>query len=215
MDYLTVAFAKGRLGEQSTELFNKIGIGHCLDLDSRKLVFIDEENKIKFMLLKNSDVVTYVDNGVADIGIVGKDMLKESLSDVYQLYNLNFGYCNMSIAGMKGAKLNMNKSILKVATKFTNSTKEYFESKGQKIEIIKLNGSVELAPVLGLSDVIVDLVETGNTLKANGLEVFEEMYEINPLVIANRIGYKFKMEQIDDIIKKIKNLEEAEDVEGN
>lgn len=209
MDYLTVAFAKGRLGEQSAELFNKIGIGHCLDLKSRKLVFIDEENKIKFMLLKNSDVVTYVDNGVADIGIVGKDMLKESRSDVYQLHNLPFGYCNMSIAGMKGAEVDRNKSILKVATKFTNSAKEYFEERGQKIEIIKLNGSVELAPVLGLSDVIVDIVETGNTLRANGLEVMEEMYEINPLVIANRIGYKFKMKQIDEIIENIKNLEEA------
>lgn len=209
MDYLTVAFAKGRLGEQSAELFNKIGIGHCLDLESRKLVFIDEENKIKFMLLKNSDVVTYVDNGVADIGIVGKDMLKESRSDVYQLYNLPFGYCNMSIAGMKGEEVDRNKSILRVATKFTNSAKEYFESRGQKIEIIKLNGSVELAPVLGLSDVIVDIVETGNTLRANGLEVMEEMFEINPLVIANRIGYKFKMQQIDEIIEKIRNLEEA------
>jgi ATP phosphoribosyltransferase len=209
MDYLTVAFAKGRLGEQSTELFNKIGIGHCLDLDSRKLVFIDEENKIKFMLLKNSDVVTYVDNGVADIGIVGKDMLQESRSDVYQLYNLNFGYCNMSIAGMKGAEVDKNKSRLRVATKFVNSAKDYFEAKGQKIEIIKLNGSVELAPVLGLSDVIVDIVETGNTLRANGLEVYEEMYSINPLLIANRIGYKFKMNQVDEIIGKIKNLEEA------
>ncbi|SHJ16956.1 ATP phosphoribosyltransferase [Dethiosulfatibacter aminovorans DSM 17477] len=209
MDYLTVAFAKGRLGEQSAELFNKIGIGHCLDLKSRKLVFIDEENKIKFMLLKNSDVVTYVDNGVADIGIVGMDMLKESRSDVYQLYNLPFGYCNMSIAGMKGAEVDRNKSILRVATKFTNSAKEYFESRGQKIEIIKLNGSVELAPVLGLSDVIVDIVETGNTLRANGLEVMEEMFEINPLIIANRIGYKFKMKQIDGIIEKIRNLEEA------
>jgi ATP phosphoribosyltransferase len=207
VDYLTVAFAKGRLGEQSAELFNQIGIGGSLDMNSRKLVFTDEENKIKFMLLKNADVVTYVDNGVADIGIVGMDMVMESRSKVFQLYNLNFGYCKMCIAGKKGENVYKNNSILKVATKFDNSAKAYFDLKGQKIEIIKLNGSVELAPVLGLSDVIVDLVETGNTLKANGLEVLEDMYHINPVIIANRIGYKFKMKQIDEIIKKIEVLE--------
>jgi ATP phosphoribosyltransferase len=207
VDYLTVAFAKGRLGEQSAELFNQIGIGSCLDMKSRKLVFTDEVNRIKFMLLKNSDVVTYVENGVADIGIVGKDMLMESRAKVFQLYNLSFGYCKLCIAGKKGADVYKNNAILRVATKFDRSAKDYFEAKGQKIEIIKLNGSVELAPVLGLSDVIVDLVETGNTLKANGLEVLEDMYEINPLIIANRIGYKFKMKQIDDIIKNIERLE--------
>lgn len=161
------------------------------------------------MLLKNSDVVTYVSNGVADIGIVGKDMVKESQSEVYQLYNLDFGHCKMCIAGEKGKKLYQNNSVLKVATKFSNSSKEYFESKGQKIELIKLNGSVELAPILGLSDVIVDIVETGNTLRANGLEILEDMYDIHPQIIANRIGYKFKMEQIDEIINKISEWEKA------
>jgi ATP phosphoribosyltransferase len=214
MDYLTVALAKGRLGEQSAELFEKIGIGKSLDLNSRKLVFEDEENKIKFMLLKNSDVVTYVDNGVADIGIVGKDMVKESLSKVFQLHNLNFGHCKMCIAGEKGKTVYRNNAILRVATKFTNSAKAYFDAKGQRIQIITLNGSVELAPKLGLADVIVDIVETGNTLKANGLEVLEEMYNINPVIIANRIGYKFKMSQIDKIIAKIEELERNQDVKN-
>ncbi len=189
MDKLRVAIPKGRIGEDTAELFNKIGIGKSIDMKSRKLVFNDYENNIEFVLLKNADVITYVENGVADIGIVGKDMIIESKKDIYELHNLKFGYCNMCIAGKEDKEIYNSDSVLKVATKFTNSTKEYFENKGQDISIIKLNGSVELAPVLGLTDVIVDIVETGSTLKANGLKVLEKMYPINSMLICNKKSY--------------------------
>ncbi len=214
MDYLTIALAKGRLGQQSAELFKEIGLGETLDLKSRQLVFIDTANQLKFMLLKNSDVVTYVDNGVADIGIVGRDMVEENQTKVYQLHPLQFGHCKMCIAGKKGERVYKNNTVLRVATKFTASAKKFFDSKEQVIKIIKLNGSVELAPQLGLSDVIVDIVETGNTLKANGLEVLETMYEIYPMLIANRIAYKFKMAEIDGLINRIKMQEENSNVKN-
>ncbi|MDW7669044.1 MAG: ATP phosphoribosyltransferase [Bacillota bacterium] len=207
MDKLRVAIPKGRIGEDTAELFNKIGIGKSIDMKSRKLVFNDYENNIEFVLLKNADVITYVENGVADIGIVGKDMIIESKKDIYELHNLKFGYCNMCIAGKEDKEIYNSDSVLKVATKFTNSTKEYFENKGQDISIIKLNGSVELAPVLGLTDVIVDIVETGSTLKANGLKVLEKMYPINSMLICNKISYRFKYEKINRIIKDIIEIE--------
>ena len=207
MDRLRIAIPKGRIGEDTVELFNKIGIGKSIDMKSRKLVFNDYENNIEFVLLKNADVITYVENGVADIGIVGKDMIIESKKDVYELHNLKFGYCQMCIAGKEDKEIYNSESVLKVATKFTNSAKEYFENKGQEISIIKLNGSVELAPVLGLTDVIVDIVETGSTLKANGLKVLEKMYPINSMLICNKISYRFKYEKINRIIKEIIEME--------
>jgi len=192
MDTLRVALPKGRIGDDSVELFKKINIGRDINTKSRKLVFKDDKNNIEFVLLKNADVITYVENGVADIGIVGKDMIIESRKDVYELHNLKFGYCTMCIAGKENKQIYNRDSVLKVATKFINSTKEYFSKKGQEISIIKLNGSVELAPVLGLTDVIVDIVETGSTLKANGLEVLEKMSPINSMIICNKISYRFK-----------------------
>ncbi len=207
MDKLRIAIPKGRIGEDTVELFKKIKIGRSIDMKSRKLVFNDYENNIEFVLLKNADVITYVENGVADIGIVGKDMIIESKKDVYELHNLKFGYCQMCIAGKEDKEIYNSDSVLKVATKFTKSTKEYFENKGQEISIIKLNGSVELAPVLGLTDVIVDIVETGSTLKANGLKVLEKMYPVNSMLICNKISYRFKYEKINKIIKNIIEVE--------
>lgn len=208
MEKLTVALAKGRLAEKSSEIFKVMGIGDSIDMKSRKLVFEDEDNNISFMLLKNSDVITYVENGVADIGIVGKDMIMESEADIFEIYSLGLGKCKMSIAGIKGQELFRNDMILRIATKFPKISRKYFEKRGQKIELIKLNGSVELAPIVGLSDVIVDLVETGNTLKANGLEILEDMHEINAKIIANKISYKFNRKRIKGILNNIEKIEE-------
>ncbi|MBP1926326.1 ATP phosphoribosyltransferase [Sedimentibacter acidaminivorans] len=208
---LTVAIPKGRLGNQTIDMFKSAGIGETIDEDSRKLIFEDKKNDIVFMLLKNSDVITYVENGVADIGISGKDMVMEKNADIYELYKMNIGRCKMSVAGIKGKRIFKDDTILNVATKFPEIAKKYFSVKGQKIKIIKLNGSIELAPILGLSDVIVDLVETGNTLKANGLEIFDDMYDINAMIISNKISYKFKREKIKETIEIIRAEDEKND----
>lgn len=205
---LTIAIPKGRLGSQAIEMLKAAGIGESIDEKSRKLVFYDEQRNLRFMLLKNSDIITYVENGVADIGISGKDMIMENSADIYELYKMNIGKCKISVAGIKGKKIFKDDTIIKVATKFPETAKKYFNSKGQKIKIIKLNGSIELAPILGLSDVIVDIVETGNTLKANGLEVFEDMYPITAMVISNKISYKFKRKEIKEIIELIRKEDE-------
>ena len=200
---LTIAIPKGRLGTQTIEIFKAAGIGSTIDEKSRKLVFNNENKDIDFILLKNSDVITYVENGIADIGISGKDMIMESSGDFYELYKMNIGKCKIAVAGIKGRKIFRDDTILKVATKFPETAKRFFSSRGQKIKIIKLNGSIELAPILGLSDVIVDIVETGHTLKANGLEVIEDMYDISAMVIANKISYKFKRKEIKEIVELI------------
>lgn len=201
---LTIAIPKGRLGTQAIEMLKAAGIGKSIDEKSRKLVFNDEKGNINFLLLKNSDVITYVENGIADMGISGKDMIMEKKADIYELYEMNIGKCKMSVSGIKGRKVFKDDTIIKVATKFPEIAKKYFDSRGQKIKIIKLNGSIELAPILGLSDVIVDIVETGNTLRANGLEVFEDMYSINAMIISNKISYKFKRKEIKEIIELIR-----------
>lgn len=206
---LTIAIPKGRLGTQAIEMLKSAGVGESIDEKSRKLVFMDENRNINFILLKNSDVITYVENGIADVGISGKDMIMENSADIYELYKMNIGRCKMSVAGIKGKKVFKDDTIIKVATKFPETAKKYFNGKGQKIKIIKLNGSIELAPILGLSDVIVDIVETGNTLKANGLEVFEDMYSISAMIISNKISYKFKRREIKEIIELIRK----EDIE--
>lgn len=153
-------------------------------------------------------MVTYVEKGVTDLGIVGKDTILESDTNVYEVFDLGFGKCKFSIAGIKGEKIYKKDDILKVATKYPEIAKKYFKERQQKIEIIKLNGSVELAPLVGLSDVIVDLVETGNTLKANGLEVIEDMFNISARLISNRVSYRFKFDRIQNIIKSLnENME--------
>lgn len=207
-DYLVIALPKGRIGKSAVSIFSKLGLTECIDLDSRKLVFQDDVKKIKYMLLKNSDITTYVEKGTADVGIVGKDLIVENEPNVYELYNFNLGICKMSIAGIKDQDIYDSESVLKVGTKYTNCARKYFEKKGQNIELTKLNGSVELAPLMGLSHVIVDIVETGNTLRANGLEVLEEMFDINAMMIANKINYKFKRERITKIVNDLEEMGE-------
>lgn len=208
MDYITIALSKGRIGKQADNLFKKIGLGNCIDLDSRKLIFKDDINKINYIYVKPSDVLTYVEKGVTDLGIVGKDTILESDTNVYEIFDLGFGKCKFSIAGIKGEKIYKKEDVLKVATKYPEIAKKYFKERQQKIEIIKLNGSVELAPLVGLSDVIVDLVETGNTLKANGLEIIEDMFNISARVISNRVSYRFKFDRIQNIINLLnENME--------
>jgi len=173
--FINIALPKGRLGEKVYNLLEKIGYGCPAVLEnSRKLVFEDEKNRVRYFWVKPSDVAIYVETGVADVGVVGKDILLEQNPDVYELLDLGFGKCRMAVAGKKGEKLPLDKTV-KVATKFPNIAKKYFTSKSREIDIIKLNGSIELAPILGMSDVIVDIVETGSTLKENDLEVYEDI----------------------------------------
>ena len=204
MDNIVIAIAKGRIEKDVYRRLKILNMEDCIETDSRKLIFTDEENKITYIHVKPSDVVTYVEKGVADLGIVGKDTILENENDdeVYELLDLGFGKCKFSVAGIKGKNNYSKEEILKVATKYTHIAKKYFKSRGQNIEIIKLNGSVELAPIVGLSDVIVDLVETGNTLKVNGLEIVEDMCNISSRIIANRVSYKFNKEKIENIVEK-------------
>lgn len=204
MDNIVIAIAKGRIEKDVYGRLKILNMEDCIETDSRKLIFTDEENKITYIHVKPSDVVTYVEKGVADLGIVGKDTILENENDdeVYELLDLGFGKCKFSVAGIKGKNNYSKEEILKVATKYPHIAKKYFKSRGQNIEIIKLNGSVELAPIVGLSDVIVDLVETGNTLKANGLEIVEDMCNISSRIIANRVSYKFNKEKIENIVEK-------------
>lgn len=204
--YLTIALPKGRLGDEAIEKFNRIGYGQSILSDSRKLIFIDEEKKLKYMLVKPSDVITYVENGVADLGIIGSDTLIEEKKPLFELMPLNFGFCKFAIAGKKGEIIHQREDVLRIATKYPNVTRAYFKQKNQTIDIIKLNGSVELAPLVGLSDVIVDIVETGKTLKANGLEILETMMDVSARLIANPVSYRFKLSRITDIIEKLKKV---------
>lgn len=199
---ISVALPKGRLGSKVFDIFAKIGYD-CDEMrsDSRQLVFTSEENGISYFLVKPSDVSIYVEHGAADIGIVGKDILLEYEPDVYELLDLGIGKCRMCVAGMNGFK-NDPDVTLRVATKFVNIAKNYFKSINRNIEIIKLNGSIELAPILDLSDVIVDIVETGTTLKENNLVVINEFLPISARLIANKASYKFKTDEINRIITK-------------
>lgn len=199
---ISVALPKGRLGSKVFDIFAKIGYD-CDEMrsNSRQLVFTSEENGISYFLVKPSDVSIYVEHGAADIGIVGKDVLLEYEPDVYELLDLGIGKCRMCVAGMNGFK-NDPDVTLRVATKFVNIAKNYFKSINRNIEIIKLNGSIELAPILDLSDVIVDIVETGTTLKENNLVVINEFLPISARLIANKASYKFKTDEINRIITK-------------
>lgn len=206
-EYITVALAKGRLAELSIEIFEKIGFD-CSEMKSksRKLVFTDEANKMKFVLVKASDVPTYVEYGAADIGIVGKDTLLEYGKNLYEILDLGFGKCKMAVAGRADMKDKLvGRNIMRVASKYTNIARDYFHNvKGQTVDIIKLNGSVELGPLVGLSEVIVDIVETGSTLRENGLEVLEEICDISARLVVNRVSLKLHQSRINDIITKMK-----------
>ena len=200
---INIALPKGRLGEKVYGLLERLGYG-CPSLleNSRKLVFEDEQNNVRYFWVKPSDVAIYVETGVADVGVVGKDILLEQNPDVYELIDLGFGKCRMAVAGKKGEFLPLDKTI-KVATKFPNIAKKHFASKSREIDIIKLNGSIELAPILGMSDVIVDIVETGSTLRENDLEVYEDIVNISARFIANKTSFRFKTEEIELMKSKI------------
>ncbi len=206
MEYITVALAKGRLGEYAAGIFGKAGYDiSCLEDKGRKLIFTDEVGKIKYILVKASDVPCYVEYGAADIGIVGKDTILEEGRSLYEVLNLNFGKCRMCVCGPKSAKekLESRVSSLKVATKYPNIARKYFrEVKNTSPDIIKLNGSIELAPIVGLSDVIVDIVESGKTLEENGLGVLEEVCSLSARLIVNKVSMKMK----HAILPMIENL---------
>lgn len=193
---INIALPKGRLGEKVYSIFEQIGY-ECPSIheNNRKLTFENEEKGVRYFWVKPSDVAIYVEHGVADIGVAGKDILLEYTPDVYELVDLGIGKCRMAVAGKRGF-FDDNDKTLRVATKFPNIAKSYYESKSREIDIIKLNGSIELAPILGLSDVIVDIVETGKTLYENDLEPFETIVPISARLISNKVSYKFKNESI-------------------
>jgi len=215
MRYLTIALSKGRLTDYAIEMFEAIGID-CSELkcSSRKLIMSDEKNKIKFFLVKPADVPTYVEYGAADMGIVGKDTLLEEGRNLYEVLNLGFAACRMVLAGPAelAGKLDSLKDK-RVATKYPRIAREYFEHKRREsIEVIKLNGSVELAPLVGLAEVIVDIVESGRTLRENGLVVLDEIAEISARLIVNRVSMKMESERINKIISSLrKQLEKGVD----
>ena len=206
---LNVALPKGRLGEKVYGMFEKAGF-ECPSIkeNNRKLIFENEELGIRYFWVKPSDVAIYVEHGAADIGVAGKDILLEYGPDVYELLDLDIGKCRMAVAG-KADFRDAKQKTLRVATKFTNIAKNYYASIGREIDIIHLNGSIEIAPILGLSDVIVDIVETGTTLKENNLEVLETIVPISARLIANKASFKFKTQQIQDIQKSLAEQTEA------
>ncbi len=201
---INIALPKGRLGEKVYEMFEKAGYP-CPSIkeNNRKLIFENEELGIRYFWVKPSDVSIYVERGSADIGVVGKDILLESSPDVYELLDLNVGRCRMAVASKKDF-FDDNQRTLKVATKFANIAKRHYASKCRDIDIIKLNGSIEIAPILGLSDVIVDIVETGTTLKENNLEVIETVFPISARLISNKTSFKFKTREIENIVAQMK-----------
>ena len=210
MRKITFALAKGRLGDKIIDLINKSNLADVeFDSDTRKLVIYSKDMKYAFFLSKPSDVPTFVDYGIADIGVVGKDTILEENRDITELLDLNFGKCRMCVAGPIEAKeiLNSGKTI-RVATKYPNIAKDYFNKTNRQCEIIKLNGSVELGPVVGLSNVIVDIVESGKTLKENGLEVLEVIEQLSARLIVNNASLKVKYEEIGKIVDALRKLVE-------
>lgn len=210
--YLTFALGKGRLANKTLELFEKIGITceEMKDKSSRKLIFVNEELKFKFFLAKGPDVPTYVEYGAADIGVVGEDTILEENRNVYEVLDLGFGKCRMCVCGPESAKeLLKHHERIRVASKYPNIAKDYFyNQKYQTIDIIKLNGSVELGPLVELSDVIVDIVETGSTLKENGLMVLEEVCPISARMIVNPVSMQMDMERIKKLIAAIRSVQQ-------
>lgn len=206
--YLTFALTKGRLASRTLELLEQIGITceEMKDKNSRKLVFVNEELKLKFFLAKGPDVPTYVEYGAADIGVTGKDELLEEGRRVYEVLDLGFGKCRMCVCGpAKARELLLHHEMIRVATKYPVIAKDYFyNQKYQTVDIIKLNGSVELGPIVGLSDVIVDIVETGSTLRENGLEVLEEICPLSARMIVNQVSMQMETERIKEIILRLR-----------
>lgn len=210
MRYLTFALAKGRLAKKTLALLEQIGITceEMKDPDTRKLIFVNEELKMKFFLSKATDVPTYVEYGAADIGVVGKDTILEEGRNLYEVMDLGFGKCRMCVCGPASARELLKKNeIIRVASKYPVIAKDYFNNrKHQTVEIIKLNGSVELAPIVGLSEVIVDIVETGSTLRENGLEVIEEVCPLSARMVVNQVSLKMENERIHKLLEDLNRL---------
>lgn len=210
MRYLTFALAKGRLARKSMELFGRIGITceEMEDPDTRKLIFVDEKRKLRFFLAKAPDVPTYVEYGAADVGIVGRDTILEEGRRMYEVLDLGYGKCRMCVCGPESAReLLKHQELIRVATKYPHIAKDYFyNKKHQTVEIIKLNGSIELAPIVGLSEVIVDIVETGSTLKENGLNVLEEVCPLSARMVVNQVSMKMENERIGKLISDLKTV---------
>ena len=206
---LNIALPKGRLGEKVYRMFEESGYG-CPGMleDSRRLVFENKECGIRYFWVKPSDVTVYVERGAADIGVAGKDILQENRADVYELLDLNVGRCRMCVAAKRDFRENPDVT-LRVATKFSNVARDYYASIGREIDIIPLNGSIELAPVLGMSDVIVDIVETGTTLRENGLEVKQTIMPISARLIANKSAFEFKRSEILKLQESLALMVEA------
>ncbi|MEA4869555.1 MAG: ATP phosphoribosyltransferase [Christensenella sp.] len=209
MRVINVALPKGRLGEKAYALFACAGY-ECPELleENRRLTFENEAAGIRYFWVKPSDVAIYVERGAADIGVAGKDILLEYAPDVYELLDLNIGWCRVCVAGPKDFSDSHN-GILRVATKFPNIARRHYAAESREIDVIRLNGSIELAPILGLSDVIVDIVETGKTLAENGLGVLEEIVPVSARLIANKAQYKFKGAQIDALRQKLEQAVQA------
>lgn len=210
MRYLTIALTKGRLASKTLELLEKTGITceEMKDKNTRKLIFVNEEKKLRFFLAKGPDVPTYVEYGAADIGVVGKDTILEEGRKLYEVLDLGFGKCRMCICGPEQAReLLDNNRLIRVATKYPGIAKDYFfNKKHQTVEIIKLNGSIELAPIVGLSEVICDIVETGSTLRENGLKVLEEVCPLSARMVVNQVSMKMENERISAMIQDLKRI---------
>ncbi len=208
MRYVTFALGKGRLADQTLELFEKVGITceEMKDKNSRKLIFVNETLKLRFFLAKGPDVPTYVEYGAADIGVVGRDTILEEGRKVHEVLDLGYGKCKMCVCGYQDAAPLLNHhELIRVATKYPNITKDYFyNTKHQTVEIIKLNGSIELAPIVGLSEVIVDIVETGTTLKENGLEILEEVCPLSARMIVNPVSMRMENGRIKNLLSQLK-----------
>jgi ATP phosphoribosyltransferase len=206
VEYINIALTKGRLAVKTFELFERIGITfEDYNPGSRKLIFTSKEHKIRAVFVKAGDVPIYVEKGAADIGVAGKDAIMEAESNLYEIMDLGFGKCKFSVAALKDYEFKAGRKM-RVATKYPRVAKNYFKQKGEPIEIIKLSGSVELAPLMGLSDVIVDIVESGKTLKENGLVVIEDICDISARLIINKVSFKTKSEKVERIILDLKGL---------
>lgn len=211
-EMISVALPKGRLGESVYRVFEQIGYA-CPEIhgDSRKLIFESSENAVRYFWVKPADVCVYVERGAADIGIAGLDIILEQEPDVFELLDTGRGICRLAVAGRRNADINSGKT-LKVATKFPNIAKRYYGEKSREIDIIKLNGSIELAPIVHLSDVIVDIVETGKTLEENNLEVLETICNLSARLICNKASYRFKTERIEQICKRMREKIDDKDI---
>jgi len=209
-EFINIALPKGRLGEKAYDMFRKAGFP-CPDVlnPGRRLVLENAEAGVRYFWVKPSDVAIYVERGAADLGVCGRDTLEEQTPDVYEIMDLGIGKCRMAVAA-PGDFTDDRSRTLRVATKFTNVAENHYRRSGRDIDIIHLNGSVEIAPILGLSDVIVDIVETGTTLKENGLEVIETVFPISARLIANKSGYKFKNEAVRRLLEGLKAAAEEQ-----